>query len=130
MRRASCRPGCADCCVGGITVWRVERDRIGTAPRPSEGSGRTDRCPFLDAASRCTIYDRRPVVCRLWGLPQRIDGSISCCDNNFREPPEPGNLAAPDVIDLDTTLTALAAINHVYCAAHGLDPAERLPLAP
>jgi Fe-S-cluster containining protein len=29
----------------------------------------TEPCPLLDAAGRCSVYDHRPLVCRLIGLP-------------------------------------------------------------
>lgn len=136
----ACQPGCADCCVAGITVWRVERDHIGQfvrakpvetrSVRPSTSSGRAEGCPFLDADRRCAIYDRRPVVCRLWGMPQLQDGKVSCCDRNFRGEAKLEALAATDLVDMEVVLSALAAINHVYCTRGGFDPTERFALAP
>ncbi len=91
----NCGPGCSACCVGGITVWRVEFDHIierfqksevritdhlpagqagGSPATKSSAGGRitNNSCLFLDENGHCAIYDSRPVVCRLWGTPLMI----------------------------------------------------------
>jgi len=125
-----CGPGCAECCVPGISVWRVEFDGIVSHltkhPGAEPSSGRTKGCPFLDASLRCTIYAVRPVVCRLWGLPQLSENSLTCCEKNFRSGCRLDELPASDIVDMETVLKTLAAINHVYCTSRGLDPEARL----
>ena len=100
----SCKPNCADCCVSGITVWRVEFDNIQEYLKTSDvkfrPSKKKDKCPFLNEKELCSIYPARPVVCRVWG--------------------------AKTIINLELILNTLAAINHVYCKEHGFDPTERL----
>jgi hypothetical protein len=148
----ACQPGCARCCVPSIRVWRVEHDRIGAFlkdhPLQNDHRGREDRCQFLDGDSRCSIYDARPIVCRLWGLPifipagraaewtgaapsteeQRAEGTLTCCELNFTENPRLEDLPLADAINAETVIQTLAAINHVYCKECGLDPAERRTL--
>lgn len=71
--RLQCRPGCADCCVDGLTVFAIEAAEIVAhhasvleeEPHPPGG------CAFLDGAKRCRIYEHRPYVCRTQGLPLR-----------------------------------------------------------
>lgn len=72
--RLECRPGCADCCIDGLTVFEIEAavirrhhaDLLATAePHPVGG------CAFLDGEGRCRIYEHRPYVCRTQGLPLR-----------------------------------------------------------
>jgi uncharacterized protein len=67
-----CRPGCAECCMDGISVNAVEAENIRyfcgsllreKAPHP-EGT-----CAFLDSENQCRIYEHRPYVCRTQGLP-------------------------------------------------------------
>lgn len=152
----ACVPGCADCCVGGIRVWRVERDNIERFVASSKVNtngiaAATNSCRWLDANMHCSIYSARPVVCRLWGAPLLFtgetehedtvhlsseapirnitseDGLLSCCDKNFREGVH-DELAHRDMVDTRIVLSTLAAINHVYCKGIGADPSERFPL--
>ena len=146
----ACKPGCAACCVAGIKVWRIEYDFI-KASRKTPSSTRNDgrNCPFLDENKRCTIYDARPIVCRLWGSPlfyndannedgklsapknriERNDGILTCCSLNFKGNPNLDELAQSDALNVEIVLQTLAAINHVYCKQNDLDPTERLLLA-
>jgi Putative zinc- or iron-chelating domain len=145
-----CKPGCAACCVAGISIWRIEYDFI-KASRITHSPTSADEksCPFLDANKRCTIYDVRPIVCRLWGAPlfyhdagssdgrlsapknrvARNDGVLTCCSLNFTESPKLDELPQADVLSVEVALSTLAAINHVYCKQKGSDPAKRLSLA-
>ncbi len=193
-RAFACRPRCADCCVAGIRIWRVEYDNIAASNASNarnasnvnlvenertiapahqhtlsrmhqrtklrthdRTNARSHRCPLLDTEGRCTIYGARPVVCRLWGLPQLLSechcepaeggrgnpresegllryprndtNVLTCCEQNFVQGVSLSELPPSDTINQQTVLTTLAAINHVYCWAIGTDPEERLPLA-
>lgn len=39
-------------------------------------------CPML-VAGVCSIYEHRPVICRVWGYPITNNGGISCCRKTF-----------------------------------------------
>ncbi len=146
-----CREGCSSCCVDGINVWRVEYDFIKESYKirakiPAGNDG--EKCPLLDTGGRCTIYDARPIVCRLWGSPlfyndaesgggelsapsskvERDDGVLTCCSLNFIKNPELSELPKPDLLNVEVVLQTLSAINHLYCKQNDLDPTERLPL--
>jgi len=145
-----CAPGCSKCCVAGITVWRVEADHIqeylsSLDKRVMSSSG--DRCAFLDDEGRCSIYQARPVVCRIWGAPLLIpagsesdwairdhtvsgekEGLVISCDLNFTGIELIEELPDTELLNTKTAITALAAVNHVYCRENGLDPEERIPL--
>lgn len=71
---SACSEGCAHCCHIPVALSRPEAEAIakatGRAIDPAAKSGalgeRSDHgtpCPFLEY-SRCSIYDRRPAVCR------------------------------------------------------------------
>ena len=65
-------------------------------------------------------------------LVNRIEmkgGFLTCCELNFRDNPRLDEIGSDDILNVDTVLQTLAAINHVYCRKRGLDPEERLPLA-
>ena len=149
-----CGPGCAKCCVAGITVWRVEVDNIRENLNRSESrvtshESRKDGCNFLTEGNLCAIYEARPIVCRLWGAPLAIPaglesewgirdhetsktdaGTLTCCDLNFQGDLKLEDLPIADAINVETVIRTLAAINHVYCKENGLDPEERIPLLP
>jgi Fe-S-cluster containining protein len=37
------------------------------------------RCPLLDDADRCILYSRRPLTCRVYGIPTKINGKGRVC---------------------------------------------------
>ncbi len=138
----ACRPGCAGCCRGGLTVSPIEAAAIAAGPEPSGPSkgariltvldeGRDD-CAHLDGAGRCRIYGVRPLVCRTHGLPlvfaQGSDMVADVCPLNFED--GLNDLPAADFLNQDTVHTVLAALNQAWCAAMGADPRDRVLLEP
>ena len=44
------------------------------------------RCPLLDDQDECILYHRRPITCRLYGIPTRIQGKARVCGKTgFKE---------------------------------------------
>jgi Fe-S-cluster containining protein len=37
------------------------------------------RCPLLDENQECVLYDHRPITCRVYGIPTRIQGKARVC---------------------------------------------------
>lgn len=37
-----------------------------------------DMCSALDSAGRCAIYDRRPLICRIWGQTPALECPYGC----------------------------------------------------
>jgi Fe-S-cluster containining protein len=37
------------------------------------------RCPFLGENDQCEMYEHRPITCRLYGVPQEINGKAHVC---------------------------------------------------
>jgi len=76
---AACKPGCSACCHQTVMVTEAEAKLIaretGAAyrhPVQWRGVGQEDRlafeakpCTFLAADGRCSIYEHRPMACRL-----------------------------------------------------------------
>ena len=143
-----CRSGCNKCCIAGITVWKVEFDHLkNNLPNYDlkELKNDTSKCIFLNADGFCSIYEIRPLVCRLWGIPLmtssdtvaslgELDASmtnlesekvVTCCDLNFDGDISKEKLPTSDILNADLVLTTLAAINHVHCKNVSIDPGER-----
>jgi Fe-S-cluster containining protein len=66
-----CKAGCIECCVdfGVPSRTHIEEERImeyvrARGVRRGEATGL--RCPYVTAAG-CTIYEVRPLICRLYG---------------------------------------------------------------
>ncbi|OGP58935.1 MAG: hypothetical protein A2V65_01455 [Deltaproteobacteria bacterium RBG_13_49_15] len=51
-----------------------------------EMAGERIRCPLLNSQDACDLYERRPITCRLYGLPTLIGGiSHTCGRSGFVE---------------------------------------------
>ncbi len=37
------------------------------------------RCPMLDDNEECVLYQRRPITCRVYGIPTKIHGKTRAC---------------------------------------------------
>jgi hypothetical protein len=68
----SCKGLCSDCC-GPIFVNAFEWERMG---RP-KWSGGSLSCPLLEE-KRCSVYDLRPLICRLWGIVPEMPCPWGC----------------------------------------------------
>jgi Fe-S-cluster containining protein len=73
--RLQCRRGCSACCLDGLTVTRIEAEKIrrGHGDLLSQASPHSmGACAFLDQEGACRIYEDRPTICRSQGLPLRV----------------------------------------------------------
>ena len=127
--RFRCVPGCGRCCSYRVAVLAGETEflrKYGAAVEPpDQASGdagadtggylrrENSRCVFQNRAERCTIYEDRPVYCRLYplvrdGYPRRqIDADFSCPGLGQGEPfTEEGYRS---VAALEATVAELAA---------------------
>jgi hypothetical protein len=96
----NCKGLCQECC-GSIGLTRLEQDRIQQRHglRLPLMAVFEDQCPALDRAGRCTVYNDRPAVCRLWGAVP----SMTCphgCEPDQTMTDAAGLLAIADVEDL------------------------------
>lgn len=69
-----CQQKCGSFC-GPIKVGPDEWRRL-VAAAGAEPSARSLftalRCPFVTAAGTCSVYDVRPMICRLWGAVRAV----------------------------------------------------------
>jgi Fe-S-cluster containining protein len=81
-----CRGKCADTCTE-FPVSRLEqrivrgvsgKDLLTEDPRwPTRGRLKR-RCPMLTGSGRCSVYDVRPLICRLWGVAEPMPCNYGC----------------------------------------------------
>jgi hypothetical protein len=121
-RHVNCRAGCAKCCIEGVQVTAVEAAEIALAVRELDDQTRavvqqnveapsTGRCPALHL-NMCTIYERRPVMCRMFGLPLVDDDPpLTLCDLNFNSFFETGEDEALPSIALPAIRARLRIFN-------------------
>jgi len=148
--KMKCSEGCSKCCVDGITLLRVERDRILSHLKNKDEmpvKSESGRCAFLSSEGCCKIYEVRPLVCRTWGIPilysgsdpsalsekmsrsaVKSGGSVVCCDLNFQEDFKKGSIGKDIIMDGDRILEMLIAVNSLYCSKLSVDPSKRFPL--
>lgn len=147
----TCHAGCDHCCYQDFTVFPVEAHHLAQAVAalpPNERQRLQQRLQQADHAlpmadtpqpcallheGRCSVYDGRPLICRIQGFPlfsamiEHPDGSQrDCCPLNF------STMALPDIesaaiYNLDLVNQTLAAIHHLYIQATG-EPDARVDL--
>ena len=128
-----CRPGCSACCIEfavlpleAALLQAVLREKMRPAARSLQGN-----CCLLLANGHCSVYERRPILCRTQGLAlayidadQNIE--VSACPINF---PEEFSFEQDDLLFMDGFNDRLAVLNLQYCRQAGLQPDCRISLA-
>jgi Fe-S-cluster containining protein len=77
-----CKGLCADYC-GPVDASRVERRRLREqgARLPAlpelQIGGKVEPCPLL-VDGRCSVYEDRPLICRVWGNTERLACEHGC----------------------------------------------------
>jgi hypothetical protein len=74
-----CKGICFDSC-GPIAMSNRERARIETGLRSVHVVQRNgvSACSMLDQHGRCSCYDIRPAICRLWGVAEGMECPYGC----------------------------------------------------
>jgi hypothetical protein len=132
----ACRPGCAECCQGGLTVQIIEAMAMGrelgidderialqAGQLPLRAGG---RCAFLDDNDHCRVYPQRPLTCRTHGLSLEMGGqepALSCDKNFVSQVPH-----HTSVLDVEAMQTTLFAVNLDFCQRRGFNPMARVAL--
>lgn len=81
------------------------------------------RCPLLNEDGQCVIYDYRPITCRVYGIPTKINGKTRVCGKSGfkRERSYQG-------FDLDRAYQELFFLSKEFLAAHGAGDPEKAGL--
>jgi Fe-S-cluster containining protein len=72
-----CQGHCSDAC-GPIAMSVRERARIIERARAPVTCGAHATCSMLTPERRCSVYDIRPMICRLWGLVRSMKCPYGC----------------------------------------------------
>ena len=128
-----CRPGCSACCIE-FAVLPLEAAHLQAVlceeKRPATSSS-LGKCCLLLANGHCSVYERRPVLCRTQGLALAyIDADqtieVSACPINF---PEEFSFEQDDLLFMDSFNDRLAVLNLRYCRQAGLQADCRIALS-
>lgn len=91
-----CKGLCHEAC-GPIEIFKAERDNLGRSFKHKNlkdalfhlKKGHTDdydgciTCPMLTGENKCSVYDKRPVICRLWGLVENMKCKWGCTPDRY-----------------------------------------------
>lgn len=81
------------------------------------------RCPLLDQEQDCVLYTHRPITCRVYGIPTRIQGKARVCGKSGFQ----GGESYP-AFDLDGTYRSLYGLSKELLRDAGRDDAEKASL--
>jgi Fe-S-cluster containining protein len=149
--QVTCHVGCDGCCYQQFTVFPFEAyhlaqavrtlapevrqrllERLRPVPNPWRQVDESQPCVLLEHG-RCSVYDGRPLICRMHGFPlsstmiERSDGGQrDCCPLNFTQVPL-AEIAPQAVYNLDLVNQTLVAINHLFVRACG-QPDQRVTI--
>jgi Fe-S-cluster containining protein len=74
----ACKGLCFECC-GPIHAHKEEVKRMERlAGKELNFDGETGRCSLLNEENRCSAYRDRPLVCRLWGVTEKMPCIYGC----------------------------------------------------
>lgn len=77
LPRMECQGLCHDTC-GPLEVSVLERQRVEAAAGHELTCGERASCSMLTEDRRCSVYEIRPLICRLWGLVESMPCHYGC----------------------------------------------------
>lgn len=83
LPKLECKGECHYQCRG-IQLSKTERDSLRQRTGIMFVGNEPKRlCPFLTKDKKCSVYDIRPLVCRLWGLTERMTCPHGCKPDRY-----------------------------------------------
>jgi Fe-S-cluster containining protein len=85
LPRVACRGLCTVAC-GAVPMVRAEAARLPQADprrRLPMVVAETRRCVYLSPVGRCSVYDVRPLICRVWGVIKRMSCHHGCLPDRW-----------------------------------------------
>lgn len=88
LPKLDCQKKCYPSC-GPIAMTRPEADRIeARVGFPVRNSMRGILCPLLTRDGRCSVYELRPFICRVWGATHDMPCEWGCKPDRTLTPEE------------------------------------------
>lgn len=89
LPKMNCKGHCWDSC-GPVPIRTLEEKIIRKFLKRKhlpfkEGMGNTLVCPYLSQDRKCSIYQARPLVCRIWGMAKRLPCNYGCKPDRYME---------------------------------------------
>lgn len=113
--QTSCRAGCSICCELQ-SICAIEAFVIVQDCKVSESTGTDGQCPFI-INNLCSIYKKRPVICRTHGLifksSEFLNSYSISCPYNFNDPAF--EIDESYIMDIDKVTNNLAHLNLAFC---------------
>lgn len=92
-----CQGHCWDSCgpidMSSAEQWRIRRAGVFIPLRSFTRDG-PSTCTALTAFRQCSVYDVRPLICRIWGLTKRLPCAYGCRPSRWLTEPEAYELLA------------------------------------
>lgn len=77
LPKLACRGWCSASC-GPLAMSVRERSRITEQARQPVSHDVSGTCSLLTDLQRCSVYEIRPMICRLWGMVERMPCPYGC----------------------------------------------------
>jgi len=78
---SNCKGLCRTSCTGGIPTTPEEKRRLrarGVTLLPLAEGDSGEPCPALTILGQCSVYEDRPLICRLWGTAENMPCPHGC----------------------------------------------------
>jgi Fe-S-cluster containining protein len=136
--KMQCKAGCFSCCKNNFHISPVESQGVLEAvqllsaevkSKIRKNLSQPERllCPLL-VEDRCSIYESRPILCRIFGFPVSDGSTMATCELNFMENRESlHTLQCFDSVILGQTLQTISRL-FLQELGHPLKEEEAIPM--
>lgn len=81
--RGLCGAACGPLLLTALEAARMQKADARHRPLRVVGEARAARCVYLSPRGRCAVYAARPLICRVWGLVQRLSCMHGCVPDRW-----------------------------------------------
>lgn len=85
----------------GIVGERLQGEPMGEAVFVTNFDRNTLLCPLLTPGKRCSVYEHRPMICRIWAMTKKLRCPFGCRPSRWLSDKEAGALLTGDNVALD-----------------------------